>query len=289
MSLPCEFFQKSINPIFMVPVISIVIPCYNCERYIRETLESVRKQTIDNWECIMVNDGSTDDSLVIMKSYEQADSRFFVIDKENEGPAIARNIAIGHAHAKYICPLDSDDIIAPTFAEKTVSYLDTHPDVKLVYSQCDFFGDMTGTFPLDEYRYDRLLWGNCIVCTSVYRKSDFERTVGYNPNMKLVYEDWDFYLSLLSPQDKVYCIPEVLFYYRVHGVSRNNNNKGMQVFYEAQRTIVKNHQDKYGQYMTDIIKYYNEAQGLEAVLNSLSFKVGKTLLAPFQWLKKWRK
>ena len=103
------------------PRISIVIPCYNGAKYIRETLDCLQNQTVDDWECIIVNDGSTDNSLEILREYAEKDSRYKYIDKENEGPSIARNTAIAASLGKYILPLDADDLIAPYYAEKAIS------------------------------------------------------------------------------------------------------------------------------------------------------------------------
>lgn len=269
----------------MVPIISIIIPCYNAERFIRETLVSLKKQTVDNWECVIVNDGSTDNSLAILREFESEDSRFHVIDKTNEGPAIARNTAIRNSLGKYILPLDADDIIASNYIEKTTSYLETHPEVKLVYSKCDFFGERTGHFELADYDYKRQLWYNSIICTAVYRRTDYDVTPGYNPNMRAVYEDWDFWLSLLNEGDQVYMIPEALFFYRIHGPSRTTQS-GADVYNRALRTLVLNHSDKYRPYMEDIITYYNEAQAFKAVSQSRSFKLGRALMAPMQYLRK---
>lgn len=267
----------------MEPIISIIIPCYNSAKYIKETLDCLLKQTIVEWECVIVNDGSTDDSLSILREYEKQDARFKVINKENGGPASARNTAIAHSLGKYILPLDSDDIIAPSFAEKAIKYLEDHSDIKLVYSLCQFFGDRSGLFYTEEYKYENILWNNCIVCTAVFRRSDFDKTLGYNANMNAVYEDWDFWLSLLEEGDNVYRIPEVLFYYRVHGVSRSA--KSNEIYKQAQRTIVKNHPDKYLPFMEDIITYYNESRGFYAISNSKAFMVGYKLCQPIKVLK----
>lgn len=268
----------------MKPRISIVIPCYNSYEYIRETLDCLLKQTIEDWECVIVNDGSTDDSLTIIREFENKDSRFKVIDKPNEGPAIARNVAIRNSSGEFILPLDSDDLIAPTYAEKAINYFYEHPETKLVYCLCELFGDMKGEFLTPEYKYDNILWNNCIVCSAVYRRSDFDKTTGYNPNMKCLYEDWDFWLSLLNPDDIVYRIPERLFFYRMHGVSRNN--KDISYFREAERTIVLNHIEKYRPYMENIIVTYNEAQAFKAVVNSASFRLGLKLLEPLKKIRK---
>ena len=89
--------------------ISIIIPVYNVADYLREALDSVINQTYANWEAICVNDGSTDNSLEILKEYAQKDSRFIIIDQENAGVSKARNVALDNATGEYIMFLDSDD------------------------------------------------------------------------------------------------------------------------------------------------------------------------------------
>ena len=167
----------------MQPRISIIIPCFNGEKYIRETLDCLQKQTIDAWECVIVNDGSTDNSLEILKEYAAKDSRYKYIDKDNAGPAISRNTAIAASSGKYILPLDADDLIAPSYAEKAIDYLEEHPNCKLVYCKAQFFGDRNGLVQLPIYNYYELPYENSIFCSCIYRRLDFDKTSGYNPNM----------------------------------------------------------------------------------------------------------
>ena len=98
--------------------ISVIIPVYNVEQYLRECLESVINQTLSELEIICINDGSTDSSLDILREYEQKDNRIIVINKDNEGQAAARNIGISMAKGEYIGFLDSDDYIDSNFYEK---------------------------------------------------------------------------------------------------------------------------------------------------------------------------
>ena len=269
------------------PIISVIVPCYNSEEYLAETLNSVLAQTCIDWECIIVNDGSTDDSLRIAQEYVEKDKRFKVIDKKNEGPAIARNVGITNASGKYILPLDSDDKIAPTYLEKACSYLEKHPETKLVYCRGAYFGEMSGEWIQPQYKYEEMLWRNCIFCSAIYRRTDFDKTIGYNPNMVYGEEDWDFWLSFLSPNDIVYKIPEILFYYRRHGVSRN-------VFVveridESHSQIVLNHLSLYKPYLSGLMKWKSERdfykKELEKILQSKSYKLGRALLLPFRWIK----
>lgn len=227
----------------MTPRISIIIPCYNCTQWIAETLQSVLAQSIDNWECIVVNDGSTDRSLEIVQAFSKKDRRIRYIDKKNEGVAIARNTAIATARGEFILPLDADDIIAPTYTEKALKHFEKHPSTKLVYCQADFFGSKEGHWNLPEYKYDSFIYDNCIFCSAIFRRDDFLKTAGYNPNMKKIDEDWDLYLSLLEENDEVYCIPETLFFYRQHENSRTTLEPDTVA--AARLCILLNHPDIY--------------------------------------------
>ena len=101
-------------------LVSIIVPIYNTERYLAECLESIRKQTYTDIECILVNDGSTDASKKICKRFCELDSRFQLIDKNNEGVSKARNVGIEKATGKYIQFTDSDDILDICMIEKLV-------------------------------------------------------------------------------------------------------------------------------------------------------------------------
>lgn len=94
-------------------MVSIILPVFNAERFLSQCLDSILRQTYQDWELIAVDDGSKDGSMEILKSYEQRDNRIHIISKENEGVSIARNIALEHAHGDYIYFVDSDDIVIP--------------------------------------------------------------------------------------------------------------------------------------------------------------------------------
>ncbi|MGC8862355.1 MAG: glycosyltransferase family 2 protein, partial [Armatimonadota bacterium] len=93
------------------PVVSVVVPCYNRGTLIRGTIDSVMRQTIQDWECIIVNDGSTDDTEEVIRDLAAADSRIKCISQTNRGPAGARNRALGEVRGRYVQLLDADDII----------------------------------------------------------------------------------------------------------------------------------------------------------------------------------
>lgn len=102
-----------------MPKVSIIIPVYNVEKYLRECLDSVCNQTLTDIEIICINDGSTDDSLGILNEYAQNDKRIIVVDKDNEGVSVARNIGIDKSTGEYLCFLDSDDWLEKDILEKS--------------------------------------------------------------------------------------------------------------------------------------------------------------------------
>lgn len=271
----------------MQPRISIIVPCYNGAKYIRETLDCLQKQTIEDWECVIVNDGSTDNSLEIIKEYAARDSRYKYIDKENEGPSIARNIGIASSSGKYILPLDADDIIAPSYAEKGIDYLEMHTDTKMVYCICGYIGGRTGIWDAENYDYDILLFKNMLFNAGIFRREDFDNTIGYNPNMKGGNEDWDFWLTLLRKDDKVYKIPEVLFYYRQHGVSRST--AASEKVFSLRRIMVENHLEAYRPWLGHMIMWRNESlnyrEELDKLLESKRMKIVNFLLNPITFFK----
>ena len=120
------------------PLISIIVPCFNQGEFLAEALNSVMGQTYSNWECVIVDDGSEDDTSVVAAEFVEKDRRFSYIKQDNQGPSIARNNGISLSKGTYILPLDSDDIIESTYLEKAINYFNNHPDPKFRKKQ-NFF------------------------------------------------------------------------------------------------------------------------------------------------------
>lgn len=266
-------------------LISIIVPCYNQSLYMRETLDCLKKQTYQNWECVIVNDGSTDNTLEIAKEYVANDHRYILVDKTNGGLADARNAGIKASHGRYILPLDSDDLISPSYTEKAVYLLEQHPELELVYCRAKFFGDRNDEWILPTFDYTLLMYQNLIFCSCIYRRSDYDKTSGYNPNMIYGWEDWDFLLSLLNKNSKVYKIPEVLFFYRKHGTSMlSTTNKHSQELYNQ---LISNHIDLYYPLLYKIITSKKLESNYYSISNSKSYKLGYSLLKPLRYIKNY--
>ena len=114
-------------------LVSIVIPVYNGEVYLRDAIQSVVNQTFQNWKLYLINDGSTDGSLVIMEEYALRDARIKVIDDgQNKGLVTRLNQSVEIAVGKYYARMDADDIMYITRIEEQVTFLESHPDVDVL-------------------------------------------------------------------------------------------------------------------------------------------------------------
>jgi glycosyltransferase involved in cell wall biosynthesis len=122
------------------PLVSVVVPAYNYGRYIGETLESLREQTYGAWECVVVDDGSTDDTAEVVSRFAAREPRLRYLRQENRRQAAARNNGIRHARGKYFQFLDADDLLEREKLARQVEFLEARPEVDVVYSNVRYFG-----------------------------------------------------------------------------------------------------------------------------------------------------
>ena len=124
----------------MRPLFSIVVPCYNQAEFLDEALQSVLNQSIANWECLVVNDGSPDDTKKIAAVWTKKDSRFKYLEKSNGGLVSARNHGIENALGEFILPLDADDKIASNYLANALQAFESNGNLKIVYGKAIKFG-----------------------------------------------------------------------------------------------------------------------------------------------------
>jgi glycosyltransferase involved in cell wall biosynthesis len=205
------------------PIISIIVPCYNQAQYLDECLESILYQTYSSWECIIVNDGSPDNTDTLAQEWLIKDSRFKYIYQENGGLSSARNTGIKTAKGKYILPLDADDKIAKDYILLALQQFDKNKQIKIVYSKAEKFGMQIGEWKLPDFSLINLSRSNLIFCSAVFLKQDWESVKGYDVNMKYGWEDWDFWIAVLKNGGQVFKLNTVGFYYRVKNDSMISN------------------------------------------------------------------
>jgi len=233
--------------------VSVIMPCYNDGIYLEEAVASLNKQTLQDIELIIIDDGSDDP-----KTLEVLQGITFpsltILHTNHVRPAAARNEGIRNAKGKYILPLDSDDTIEPEYIERAAKVLDERPEVGIVYCHADLFGEMTGKWDLPDFSMEMELLDNCIFVTSMFRKKDWETVGGFdNVNFMHGMEDYDFWLSILGLGREVVQFPETYFHYRIKPKSRttefNSDYSAVQntyiKLYERHRDLIAKNMDLY--------------------------------------------
>jgi len=200
--------------------ISVIVPCYNHAHYLPEAVKSIVNQTYQNWECIIVNDRSSDNTAEVAKQliakYPDRNIRF--IDKPyNSGLADTRNIGIEAATSEWILPLDSDDMFERTFMQKAVDIIQQQ-EVDIVFANMQKFGAEHGEWIPSEYSKQRIKLEDTMPYASLYRKELWRKAGGYNKLIGTISqpEDWNFWISCSKYNPVVVRIPEKLFLYRVN-------------------------------------------------------------------------
>lgn len=201
-------------------LVSIVVPFYNSARFLRETLESVSKQDYTYFECLLVDDGSTDESVTIVNEFQQNDSRFYYIKRMHDpkGVSTARNEGISHCFGKYLLFLDADDILSPDCLNNRVQFLEQHPSLDFAVFQVEMFGlrRMKMTIPrssyLDAFAGFDFPW----TVSSPLWKTDFLKSLGgFNTDL-IRFEDPELHIRALlkSPNFIVLTENEPDLFYR---------------------------------------------------------------------------
>ncbi len=230
------------------PLVTVVIPCYNAQRWIRETLKSVLAQTYRNLEILVVDDGSRDEGAVIVEAMAQSDPRIRLIRQENSGVGGARNTGINQAKGEYIAPLDADDLWHPEKVEKQVRrYLELKEAglpvgmVYCLYVGIDEFSYTRGLsrpqVPIEGEIFERLVLENFIgngstplIGTSIVREIG-----GYEQGIPSGCEDWLLYLQVAHSYH-VYAVPEYLVGYRQ---LRDSLSKSVETMLASHRAVLE--------------------------------------------------
>ncbi len=217
--------------------VSIIIPNYNYGIFIAKTLDSVLAQTFQEYEVIVIDDGSTDHSLKVIKSFsEKFDGKLVLLTQQNKGVYAARNLGLRHAQGEYIAFLDADDIWFPELLEESVNLLEANPDFHLVYSNTEYFDSKTGLakglnfdersgkIPVTGKCVDKLFTqGNFVPLMSVVMRRDVIDSVGYFDEKLRVAADYEFFMRVSSTFPVAYT-GKVLVRVRRHGNNLTNKS-----------------------------------------------------------------
>ncbi len=196
------------------PIVSVIVPCFNYGHLLSETLESVYTQSLKEWECIVVDDGSIDDTETVARTFTSKDSRFSYVYQKNGGLSSARNAGLRNAKGEYIQLLDADDLIEHEKLEKHVTFLAQRKDYSLVYGGMQYFTTCNSVKKfskgLNGEDKDWLqMWPDTNkemllalvernqfpVSAAIFRKSVLKE-VGFFDESLRSHEDWEFWLRL---------------------------------------------------------------------------------------------
>lgn len=289
--------------------VSIIIPCYNQGVYLSEAVDSIKNQTFQDWECIIVNDGSTDNTIQIAEFLCSRDCRIRLVNKENGGLSSARNAGLRVAKGKYLQFLDSDDYLLPTKLEKQIRQMESNESITLSVSKYHLCMDTINNtydtrFSTTDYDLNikgiLYKWGACFTfppaCCMVRHEFLLKNNIQFNEDLKAC-EDWLFLVQTLVHGAKMKLVDEALVLYRQHSHQMTRD-----------RSHMLNALIKVSFYIYDLLpesekqRFMNQIPGtifncFESSIkidlrrsNSTDYKIGNWILRPYRIIKKiWKK
>jgi glycosyltransferase involved in cell wall biosynthesis len=275
------------------PLVSVIVPCYQHAHFLDQSLKSVLDQTYNNWECIIVNDGSPDETNLVALKWTAKDERFKYLEQENKGLSGARNAGIEICEGEYILPLDADDILDKDYLKTIVPEILKQPEAAVISCYTKFFQGNTNTI-VGELKPESgtvtsLLYQNQLVATSLFRKASWKQVGGYDETMKKGFEDWDFWISIVKLNKNYIVIQKYLFFYRKAKTSMLVDTIGNH-FENNKEYIVKKHASLYIEDFDNFVSvmFYNirTHRASEMRLKNNKFlKFSRILLKPIDILK----
>ncbi len=242
-----------------IPLVSIIVPCFNYGHLVGETLESLQKQTLENWECIVVDDGSSDNTKEIVSKYTSKDKRYSYIYQKNAGLSAARNTGIKAAKGEFIQLLDADDFIAENKLNEQIKLFRENNSVSIVYGELRYFNSnnptelyytLNGgteswmkTYTSHEEFTEHLIQNNLFaVNCAVFRKSILKDCGYFNTELKSV-EDWEFWVrcAILEEHFLFDGRLDSIALVRIHETSMSQNNQRMYEASIAARMFLQKH------------------------------------------------
>lgn len=241
-------------------LVSILLPCYNAENYISEALESLINQTYKHLEIILINDGSTDNTMSICEEYAKKDERISIfVNDQNMGLIYTLNKAVTLAKGEFIARMDADDISHPNRIERQVQYLEQHDSISILGTRASaswkelatapFFYLQPETIALTAYLKQPFFHGSVMARAPVFKENQYSMEYPHS-------EDFELWLRLIDQGHQVANLNEVLYIYRKNesGVSQSNEIAQMQSHAKASKKYLeKLLHEKLDSHLIDII------------------------------------
>jgi glycosyltransferase involved in cell wall biosynthesis len=217
----------------MIPLVSIIIPCYNAEKWIDKCIDSALSQTYRPIEVIVIDDGSTDNSLAIIKKYG---NKIRWVSYDNGGPSVARNRGIKLSRGKYIQFIDADDYISSAKVKEHLEFLETS-NADIVYGDwCNQYHKADGSVELSDYKineltddmlyytiaYNKIHSGSCL-----YKRECIEKILGFDESLRIA-EDYDFFIRLALTEVKFSYQAGCHYFYRRYNAITTSEGQGIE-------------------------------------------------------------
>lgn len=199
--------------------VTVIIPCFNQGHFLAQCIGSLTRQTFPDWRAVIVNDASTDGVTPALCDAQRSERVTVVHLSKNQGLPGARNEAIARARTEALLNVDADDMLEPDHLATTVPRLLADPRCGIVYTDNRRFGARVGVMSGQPFDASQLYARQYIWAGSMYRRSAYDRTVGYRPELRMGNEDWDFWLSVVEAGYTGTYVPRPLFLYRCHASS----------------------------------------------------------------------
>ena len=243
------------------PKVSVIIPCYNLGEFLDEAVESVLAQSCQDFEIIVVDDGSTEPATrALLADYRRRNTE--VIHAAHGGLAAARNLGIAKAKGEYLCALDADDRLEPSYFAKAVPLLDADPSLAFVSCWLRTFGDDTWEWTPDRCDLPALLWEDTVLTAALVRRDAVVAAGGYDTQMPgQGHEDWDLWLTLVERGCRGTILREVLFHYRRRAGSMSTVCWHGPGHLPLARYQIDKHWKTYQAHLTDVLLHQDAGTG----------------------------
>ncbi|WP_419992405.1 glycosyltransferase family 2 protein [Streptomyces boninensis] len=247
------------------PLVSVVVTCYDYAALLPRALESVRGQTLVDWELIVVDDGSRDATRAVAQSFADAhdDLDITLLHTRNRGLGRARNAGISLARGRYVACLDADDYFAPTALAKLSAALEAAPGADVARPYLRSFGVERRVWEYPPYDFATSTAIDAAPYCAMFRRTAWERAGGFDEAMP-AYEDWDFWVAVGKQGGHMTTVPEPLHHYRTStdGLFARNRHRDL----ELRATIVDHHPDVYDAATQQLAKRILAGENVDADL-----------------------
>jgi len=290
-------------------MVSVIVPCFNRDYFLGDTLKSIQEQSYHNWECIIVNDGSNDNTEQVANEYCRKDDRFKYIWQENNGPSIARNTGLSLSVGDFVQFLDSDDIIHVDKLKKQIESLQKEDADVLVCGYRLFKGNLRNTFEnylssqpyilsLEGFLYKWAVNFAIPIHAGLFRRSFLiQNNIKFNESVEAC-EDYIFWSELALADASFSYQKEKLAFYRVHNESITNDVNRMCISqiastFEVYDSLPKEMRIEFKKKISRVLMDKLSKSITESVIketkNTIEFKLGYSILKPFVFISRYIK